>query len=75
MVVIKRIKMENRVEFKLSKLFYCFSALKETKKAFEDVCKCKIKEQKDYFSVCLISKEKEKNLRLEFANYVLALMN
>ncbi|MBL7050531.1 hypothetical protein ISS04_00020 [Candidatus Woesearchaeota archaeon] len=66
--------MKNSVEIKLSKHFYGMKELEKTKKAFEGVCGCEIKEQKDYFDVYLVPKEKEENLELEFANYVLALM-
>ena len=66
--------MENRVNFKLSKKFYGLCALKNTKKAFKGVCECVIKNQKGYFDICLISKEKENSLEFEYANYVLALM-
>ena len=62
------------VKLKLSKNFYGVKELEKTKKAFVDVCGCEIKEQKDYFDVYLVPKEKGENLELEFANYVLALM-
>ena len=59
-------------KIKLNKKFYNLKILKKTKRVFKDLCKCSIKESKEYFNINFISKEK--NIQFEFANYALSLI-
>ena len=67
-------KKEKKI-IKLNKYYYDGQAIEETKRKFKGICKCDIKETKEYFLISILPKESDFNvLHFEFANYVLALM-
>ena len=68
-------KNVENIEVKLSKKFYDKKSIEKAKKAFHELCKCEINEDKNYFKINICPKENQTNLQFKFANYVLGLKN
>lgn len=73
---MKKAEKNEKIRIKLNKRFYKISAINESIKEFENVCRGRVEEDKDFFVVELESKEKAIGniLKYEFCNYVLATM-